>query len=174
MAGVTKIRLTSQRDWLDIYNFYFLLLKPPTRRLFSPYPLFNDPDTCPSKFLQRYISWTVERDWLLTGAYVSDRLIGLGILKKYVSEPTTGLVVSEASRDRGVGRLILKDLVQRAVGLGLSCLHATIEDHNTASINLHTSLGFVSLNTFKHHEVNEGTKKVTIEARRYILNIQGG
>jgi L-amino acid N-acyltransferase len=61
----------------------------------------------------------------------------------------TSVYVEEQSRGRGIGRLLLKELVEAAGPLGHHAILARISADNTVSVRLHESLGFAVVGTLK-------------------------
>lgn len=53
-------------------------------------------------------------------------------------------------RGKGLGRVIMSDLIQNARAQGYHVLIGGIDESNIASICMHTSLGFVHAGTIKH------------------------
>jgi len=54
-----------------------------------------------------------------------------------------GMYVSHANRGRGIGKLLLQDLLARARNLdGLEQVHLTVVSTNAAAKNLYRSVGF--------------------------------
>lgn len=156
----------------DLYVMYFTNLSQKTRRLFSPYPLFSTPCESISDFELRVKIWLEELDWRIRLLYVSDQLVGLGLLKRIHETPTSGVLVLDKWQASGFGRTIMNDLIQTARDLKLSQIRATIEDTNIASIRLHESLGFKSEENYKMHQVFDGTSYHVISARHYLKSLR--
>jgi phosphinothricin acetyltransferase len=77
-----------------------------------------------------------------------EEVVGFGSLSPYRDRPayaTTvedSVYVREDQRGRGVGRLVLDELLEVAVGHGFHCVVARIVAENQASIALHRAAGF--------------------------------
>ena len=75
-------------------------------------------------------------------------VVGFGSLSPYRSRPAYATTVEDSvyvhhdARGRGVGRLVLSELLHRATDHGFHAVMARIVDGHEASISLHTSCGF--------------------------------
>lgn len=97
-----------------------------------------------------------QREWLTarSGAHAvvvacdGDDVVGFGALSPYRDRPAYATTVEDSvyvhagHRGRGVGRLILAELVRLATAHGFHAVMARIVGGHEASIALHASLGF--------------------------------
>jgi L-amino acid N-acyltransferase YncA len=97
-----------------------------------------------------------QRAWLSarSGAYSAlvavdgDEVVGFGSLSKYKDRPAYATSVEDSvyvrrdQQGRGVGRLLLAELVDTATKSGFHAVFARIVGGHEASIRLHASLGF--------------------------------
>ena len=95
-------------------------------------------------------SWITDR----SGAHVvlvvedGDEVVGFGALSQYrerAGYATTvedSVYVHEDHRGKGVGRILLAELVDRATAHGFHALMAKVVGDHQASINLHAAAGF--------------------------------
>ncbi len=60
----------------------------------------------------------------------------------YAGVTEVSVYVAESARGKGVGRALLKALIESAEAAGIWTLQAGIFPENTGSIHLHKSLGF--------------------------------
>ncbi|MEM1258276.1 MAG: GNAT family N-acetyltransferase [Bacteroidota bacterium] len=77
-----------------------------------------------------------------------DKIVGMALMATYkVISGHKGMiedvVVDEGYRGRGIGKKLMKALLQAAKTLGLSEILLFSGNHRTAAISLYTSLGFV-------------------------------
>jgi L-amino acid N-acyltransferase len=84
----------------------------------------------------------------VTVATVSDEVVGWGCLSPYRARSAYRFTVENsvyARHDvqrRGIGRLLLADLIERARAAGHHTIVAVIDAEQTGSIRLHLSMGF--------------------------------
>ena len=69
--------------------------------------------------------------------------------KGYQFTTENSVYVAAGQRSRGIGRLLMKPLIDAARERGLHAILAGIDAENEASIRLHASLGFVKVAHFK-------------------------
>ena len=75
-------------------------------------------------------------------------VLGFGSLSTYRDRPSyattveNSVYVERSARGRGVGRLLLSDLIDLAASAGFHLMVARIVGENQASINLHEACGF--------------------------------
>lgn len=67
----------------------------------------------------------------------------------YVKTVEHSVYVAPEAQRRGIGRMILEELIQRAKGLGLEAMVGGIDSANAGSIALHTQAGFEIQGTLK-------------------------
>lgn len=155
----------------ELWSFYYQDCDPATQIRFAPFPLFSQQPPDRYSFLGRLKQWLHEPDWVVFGAEEEGRLIGIALLKRYSTGPTSGVCVSPTNRLKGIGVSLMYELIGFAKSMNIQSLNATIEDDNLPSISLHKSLGFVSLDDFKTHSISMPSGQVSVVARRYILNL---
>src|SRR5215467_14153215 len=74
---------------------------------------------------------------------VEDRVVGYGVMSVGAGEAhILNLCVSEAFRCRGVGKRLLRYLVERGAAAGMSEAFLEVRPSNTSAIRLYLSLGF--------------------------------
>ena len=84
-----------------------------------------------------------------------DRLVGWSALNRYHDRKgyrfTTenSIYIAPDHRGQGIGKLLLKPLVESAQKLGLRAIIAAIDGENEASIRLHQGFGFEHVGRFK-------------------------
>lgn len=67
---------------------------------------------------------------------------------KYTVEHS--LYIQKNQRGKGLGKILLAEIIKNAISQDYHCLVAGIDSTNRASIGLHQSLGFESCGTIKH------------------------
>ncbi|HNQ13545.1 MAG TPA: N-acetyltransferase family protein [Bacteroidia bacterium] len=67
----------------------------------------------------------------------------------YDSTAEVSIYIHHEHRAKGLGKLMLEDLIMRAKQNGLHCLLARITEGNDASIHIHTQAGFSRVGTLK-------------------------
>ena len=95
-------------------------------------------------------SWITDRSGAHVVLVVEDdgEVVGFGALSQYrerAGYATTvedSVYVHEDHRGRGVGRILLAELVERATAHGFHALMAKVVGDHQASINLHSAAGF--------------------------------
>ena len=100
-------------------------------------------------------AWLREREGAL-GVLVAEaggRVVGFASLSEYRPRAAyrtsveSSVYVAEALRGRGVGRRLMKELVEVARGRGFHTMLARIAGGHSASIQLHEAVGFVVVGT---------------------------
>lgn len=102
--------------------------------------------------------WMVPQDtyWL----YIDEQPVGCGKLRHYLTESLMeegghgGYAIRPSYRGKGYGKLLLKLLIEIAVGKGIKRLLLTVQNHNTASIKVALA--------------NDGIVEKITESRHYI------
>ena len=159
-------RLMLQRlrveDSAALFEFYFQGLSEVSRDFFPPYPLFSPPVESIEELEKRIKDWQKEDDWTVLKLVKDEKIIGIGILKRYKTErPTSGLGVSENYQGKGLGRLIQTVINEQSRLLGLNEVYATLAQDNTASLEMHKQCGFVETGKLApHHIYHNGVKEV--------------
>ena len=108
--------------------------------------------------LQHRIQWFEDHQKIGFPIFVAEneigRIVGWSALNKYHDRmgyrftSENSVYVAADSRGRGIGKLLLKPLVDSAKTIGLRALIATIDADNAASIKLHAGFGFVEVGRF--------------------------
>ena len=101
--------------------------------------------------LEVQIRWLEEHSlpYCATVAVEGDAVVAFGALSRYKERPAYDLTVEDTvyvhqdHRRRGIGRLVLADLVARATKGGFHTVLGRITGENEASIELHRLAGFV-------------------------------
>lgn len=89
------------------------------------------------------------------GAMLEGNLVGFGSFGSFRNWPAYkytvehSLYVDHRCRRRGIGRLLLKELIDRADRMGFHTLVGVIDSQNHASVALHESEGFVHAGTLR-------------------------
>ena len=126
-----------------LFEFYTAGLSEKSRRLFAPYPLFHTPPASADELAHRIIQWKDEPDWTALGITKDNRVIALGILKRFrTDQVTSGIAVRDEFSNKGIGHLLLSAIVEQARLLGLTRFHIKVISDNIASIKLHEKCGF--------------------------------
>jgi ribosomal-protein-alanine N-acetyltransferase len=74
---------------------------------------------------------------------LDDELIGYGVMSAGAGEAhILNVCVRESARCRGVGRSLLRHLLERATAFGMGEAYLEVRPSNTAAIRLYQSLGF--------------------------------
>ena len=74
---------------------------------------------------------------------LGDELIGYGVMSAGAGEAhILNVCVRESARCHGIGRSLLKHLLERAAAFGMSEAYLEVRPSNTAAIRLYQSLGF--------------------------------
>jgi len=159
-------RLTLQRlrvtDAQQLYDFYFHGLSARSQNLFPPYPLFSPPVSSARELESRIIDWEKEIDWTVLSLIKDERIIGIGMLKRFKTErPTSGLAVRDEYHGAGLGRLIQTVVNEQARLLNLTRLYATVGPENVASLQLHLKCGFKQTGkVVAHYVYRNGIKEI--------------
>jgi phosphinothricin acetyltransferase len=88
-------------------------------------------------------------------AEMEGRIVGWGSLSAYHARSAyrhtveNSVYVHHAFHRRGIGRVILADLIERARGLGHRAIIAGIDGDQAASVELHAKFGFVKVGHLK-------------------------
>jgi L-amino acid N-acyltransferase len=93
--------------------------------------------------------------WPVLVAETGSAIVGWGSLSAY--NPREGyrftaedsVYVEDAARGRGVGKALVKELIERGRALGLHTLLAAIEAEQLASVRLHQRFGFVEVSRMR-------------------------
>jgi phosphinothricin acetyltransferase len=141
------IRNASEADLqaiLDIYNEAILN----TTAVYS-----EEPNT-----LQMRREWFLERvnnNFPVLIADVNGQVAGFSSFGPFRNRPgyrytvETSVYVEKSFRGRGISRILVQRLIERAQQLNIHAIIAGITADNTISINLHRSLGFTEVAVFK-------------------------
>jgi phosphinothricin acetyltransferase len=101
--------------------------------------------------LAQQLAWQDERSGahvVLVAVDADDEVVGFGSLSTYKERPAYATTVEDSvyvrrdQQGRGVGRLLLAELVAVATAHGFHAMVARIVDGHEASIALHRALGF--------------------------------
>jgi len=101
--------------------------------------------------LETQVAWLAAHDGAHPATVAVDEageVVGFGSLSPWRSRPAYNTSVEDSvyvcddQRGRGVGRLLLADLVERATAHGFHAVFARIVGGHEASIALHAALGF--------------------------------
>lgn len=141
-----QIRLATAADLSainDIYNYYVL---------HSTCTYQEEPETIDARQ-----AWLAARAAAhpVTVACIGGDIIGSGALSPFHKRSAYGrtvenaIYVHHAHHRRGVGRLLLTDLIARAAPLGHHTIIALIDADQPASIALHETLGFTRIGHLK-------------------------
>ncbi len=131
------------RDAPRLFEFYSEGLSEKARRLFAPYPLFHTPPDSANELAQRIVDWKKENDWIALSLVKDNRIIALGILKRFKTEQvTSAIVIRDEFLKKGLGHLLLSVIVEQARLLKLKGFHIKVISDNVASVRLHAKCGF--------------------------------
>ena len=160
--GELIIQRIKTTDAAALFDFYFEGLSAQSRIYFPPYPLFSPPVASTPELTQRIKDWSTENDWTVLKLVNDERIIGVGLLKKYkTGKPTSGLAVREELQGKEVGFLIQTIINEQARLLDLKKLYATMAQANTASFDLHQRCGFKQTgNLVPHFVYRNGVKEI--------------
>ena len=139
MSEAAEIRLANNDDLPainEIYNYYVL-------NSTSTY------QTSPSDAAER-MGWYLHHgpDYPVTVASIGGRVVAWGSISKfhvreaYQYTVESSIYVHHEHHRRGLGRLLMQDMVARARQLGYHTMLAGISADQAASLSLHESLGF--------------------------------
>jgi phosphinothricin acetyltransferase len=108
------------------------------------------------KSLQDQLAWIAQHSGAhpaVVALTAGDEVVGFGALSPYRPRPaysTTvedSVYVAEAFQRRGVGRMVLQELLRLAEAHGFHAVMARIAGGNVASVELHRSCGFQVIGT---------------------------
>ena len=94
----------------------------------------------------RYL--VAERDGRLIGFAGAHIILDEGHVTNVVTEP--------GERGRGVGRALMRSLLQYAANLGARCLTLEVRASNQAAVGLYRTLGFVQVSVRKRYYEDNG------------------
>ena len=80
--------------------------------------------------------------WLLTEG---DEPLAYGHLDKENDHIWLGIAVVEAAKGKGLGKLMIKQLIDSAYQTNIKNIRLSVDNENQAAINLYKSLGFLLL-----------------------------
>lgn len=173
-------QLTLQRlraaDAPHLFDFYFHGLSAKSQNFFPPYPLFSSPVSSGEELKSRIIDWEKEDDWTVLSLIKDERIIGIGMLKRFNTErPTTGLAVREEYHRAGLGQLIQTAINEQARLLNLKRLYATVAPDNVVSLRLHLKCGFKKTGKLVPHYVyRNGIKEIDRNDIEFIIDFNRG
>jgi phosphinothricin acetyltransferase len=87
----------------------------------------------------------------ITVALLADDVVGWGSLSPYHKRAAyrntveNSVYVAHTHHGRGIGRLLLQDLIDRAKSIGHHTMIASIDGEQTRSITLHAKMGFTEV-----------------------------
>lgn len=98
-------------------------------------------------------AWLAERSGahVVLVAELNGEIVGFGALSRYKDRPAynttveNSVYVASGHQGMGIGRAILRDLLQRAADHGFHTVIARIGHESKGSIAAHTSVGFVEI-----------------------------
>lgn len=109
-----------------------------------------------AEVVERWIATRLAESRPIVGAEDGDgRLLGFASYGPFRPFPAYKYTVEHSvyvaadSRGRGVGRLLLSSLIERATSQGIRVMIGGIDASNAASISLHRSLGFTHAGTIR-------------------------
>lgn len=137
------IRQLNVNDSPALFDFYFRGLSEKSRRLFTPYPLFNTPPNSIEELSSRIADWQRENDWTVINLIKDKQIIGMCLLKRYRTEHvTSGLAVQDKFHGMGLGHLLQTIIIGQARLLKIGKFHVKVVSDNIASVRLHEKCGF--------------------------------
>ena len=152
--GKLKVERIITADAAALFDFYYNGLSAQSRIYFPPYPLFSPPVVSAPELTQRIKDWSKEDDWTVLKLVNDEKIIGIGLLKRYKTErPTSGLAIREELQGKEIGFLIQTIINEQARLLQLNELYATMAQNNTASFELHQRCGFKQTGILVPHYV---------------------
>ena len=117
------------------------------------------------------------RSNFVIGAFVDGQLVGTAGFVREQSEKTKhkgfiwGVYVSERWRAKGVGRMLLTELLQQAkTQSGLERITLNVATRQTAAVRLYSALGFESFGC-ERHALKVGD--VYVDEEQMVLNLAG-
>ena len=145
----------------ELFNFYFQGISETARIFFCPYPLFNPRPNNSKELANSIKSWRKEKDWTVLKMVKDRKIIGVCLLKKYATSPTSGVAVHEDYQRKGLGILLQTIVNEQAILLGLKELVITLAPNNNASLKLHQKAGFKQTGRLiPHFTYVNGIKKI--------------
>ncbi len=138
--GLVTLRLATERDLEEIFAIY-------DREVLHGVATF---DTQPRSAAQR-LEWLAQHlpeRYPVMVAECGGVVAGWGSISRwsdrsaYARTAEDSVYIGEPWRGRGIGRMILADLLVRAEAAGIRVVVARIVEGNPASIRLHEALGF--------------------------------
>lgn len=172
-------RLTVQRlrvgDSSRLYDFYFQGLSAQSQNFFPPYPLFSPPVSSAQELEKRIADWEKENDWTVLTLVKDERIIGIGMLKRFKTDrPTSGIAIREEYHRAGMGRLLQTLVNEQARLLNLKILYATVAPDNVASLQLHLKCGFRKTGKLiPHYVYRSGLKEIDRQDIELTIDFNG-
>ena len=158
-----ELKKLSLNDGVDIYNMLQEIPEDENGFLNNCYGLSYDD----------YKEWLVKSDNMANGIGLEDWMVpsntywlyidgipvGMGKLRHYLTEQLrengghAGYAIAPSHRGRGYGKLLLKLLIDEARKIGIDRLLLTIQNHNTASLQVALNNGGVieKANDLRHY-----------------------
>lgn len=110
--------------------------------------------------MERINSWfedKMKKNFPVIGLVEEDgRLLGFGSYGVFRAWPAYkytvehSLYIQKDQRGKGLGKILLSEIIKNAIGQDYHCLVAGIDSTNRVSIGLHQSMGFECCGTIKH------------------------
>lgn len=130
------VRRLVASDSQELTRFFIANDRPDTRQHFHPFPL--DGETA------RRLTTSPGRD-LYFGIFLGRRLAGFFMLRGWnegYDIPSFGVLVGEAERGTGLGRLAVREAVAAARRAGAPAVRLSVGDENMRAFGLYLSEGF--------------------------------
>lgn len=90
-----------------------------------------------------FFTYMVREDAVFLVAEEEDKILGYcGILISFEDAEVTNVCVSEEARGRGIGKLLMEELIRRAVSKGVEFVHLEVRESNTVARTMYESMGF--------------------------------
>ncbi|MGQ7829226.1 GNAT family N-acetyltransferase [Altererythrobacter sp. Z27] len=135
-------------------------------------------DTVPPDlpFWQDKIGYITERGWPFIACREDGRVLGYAYATQFRDRPAyartceDSIYVADRERGRGIGKLLLAELLKQAQACGFEQMIAVIGGGEPASVALHSSLGFTEAGRMRDVGFKFGRRLDTVYMQRSLRN----
>lgn len=99
-----------------------------------------------------YFTYLIREDALFLVAELEGDIVGYcGVLILSDEGDITSVSVAKSHQGKGVGKTLVKELVERTKQVGVTTLHLEVRQSNQAAISLYQSIGFQEVGNRKNY-----------------------